>query len=473
MRYGLLLLVPIAAAQTGDPWSSLRAFAPAGAASELKLLDSHPFYQGEWIRADFKLPGRAEPGQPPPDEVWFFAGLLLDPPADCGTVANPCFSARPAMINGLVPARPEPVALNSYLPARLTGRYRVAALSRKQVRIDHEGLGTTYTYAEPAQYAVSNTVELELIAASPEWIAQTIAKSRAVLAGPQPKTEDEHRAWQDAAEQLASLNQPAAWSATLDLLGQTSEGILLQGLAAGEPAEQVCHLMQARVSALAQSVSGSYLSTLSEVCVRAHVPPAPKQPMPAGARAVLVPRLVLSPIPPSAVPVAPVPQEVRDWSAKYTAYVTDLRTKATATLAGSVSRKESGVRWTALIALLEYIRQRHMDQPPQPDPSWLPLLTTEFVSEFKNADVGRKAYLLDLFTSTIDSPDIIPFLESVLDDWKPRESYQKYAIGTPRAECYRAGTRSSPNPGRTDEACDVARYEVDRDAPGERGAPDG
>jgi hypothetical protein len=416
MRYGLLLLIPIAAAQSGAPWGSLPELA------ELRLLDARPYRHGELIRADFKFAGRGEPGQPPPDELWSFTGLLLDPPADCGTIAKPCQSQRAQIIGGLfVPQDRQPLALNSYLPPGLTGRYRIALLSRKQVRITRDGFGTTYGFAEPAQYAVSKTVEIEVIAASPEWLAQTIAKSRSVLNGLQPKTEDEQRARQEAAEQLAWLNQAAGWNASLDRLGQETEGVLLRGLAAGEPAEQVCDLMQARVSAPAQSVSGAYLWTLTEVCVRAHLPPAPAaatgtRPM------VIVGQLGAGPFfNPSA---QPMPQEMRDWSAKHNAYVDDIRAKATAALAGSLSRKESAVRGTALITLLEYVRQRHADQRAQPDPSWIALLTPEFVREFQSADPGRKSYLLDLYTSTVDSPDVIPLLESVLAAWKPGDSYE-------------------------------------------------
>ena len=50
----------------------------------LRLLSPHEFHQGELIQAELKVP-----------EQWHFAGLLLDPPGECGTVAKPCLTIDP------------------------------------------------------------------------------------------------------------------------------------------------------------------------------------------------------------------------------------------------------------------------------------------------------------------------------------------------------------------------------------------
>ena len=54
-------------------------------------MNPHAFRQGELITAELELPGQPPAQASPPAEQWQFAGLLLDPPAGCGTVAKPCF----------------------------------------------------------------------------------------------------------------------------------------------------------------------------------------------------------------------------------------------------------------------------------------------------------------------------------------------------------------------------------------------
>ena len=61
---------------------------------------------------------------------------------------------------------------------------------------------------------------------------------------------------------------------------------------------------------------------------------------------------------------------------------------------------------------------------PQPDPAWIPLLTADFVRSFPAVEVQRQRYLLDVFTSTIRTPEVIPLLEGVLDSWKPGDYYE-------------------------------------------------
>ena len=170
-----------------------------------------------------------------------------------------------------------PLALNSYLPPLAPGRYHAAALARKMVLRDFAFGSTTYVYADPPQYAVSDAVEIDVSAATADWVRQTIARSVATLNGSQPRGTADYQAQQDAAEQLAFLDDPAAWTASLDLLPK-EENVLLAGLARGRPPARICDLMQARVSAPTQSVSSSYLYRMTEICARANLPPAPLPP---------------------------------------------------------------------------------------------------------------------------------------------------------------------------------------------------
>jgi hypothetical protein len=98
--------------------------------------------------------------------------------------------------------------------------------------------------------------------------------------------------------------------------------------------------------------------------------------------------------------------------------------KATSMLAGSLPQKQAEPKATAFATLLQYIQQLGYNQPPQPAPEWTPALAQEFVHYFPSVEVSRQRYLLDLFASTIASPELVPLLESVLDAWKPGDYYE-------------------------------------------------
>ena len=157
----------------------------------LRLVGPQKYHQGELISAEIKFPSDA-PGALP-QERWQMAGLLLDPPAGCGWMASPCVVQFPRAVRAVVSVGPPPaidksatrlISLNRYLPALQPGHYQTAVLARKL-----------------SEYAVSNSIEFEVTAASPEWISQTIAASVAKL-----KTADTVA----AAEQLRPSSIPTA-----------------------------------------------------------------------------------------------------------------------------------------------------------------------------------------------------------------------------------------------------------------------
>ena len=424
----LFWLAPFLGAQSGTPWIELRSNNP-GVSVGLRIVNPHPFRQGEVIVAELELPGRP-PAQPaPPAEQWQFAGLLLDPPADCGAVAKPCFltdSSPGGIMGGVGPqsgSDHRTFALNSYLPPLAPGRYRMAALARKLVLGNRDPASTVYRYADPPQYAVSDAVQIDIMAATVDWVRQTIDRSVATLNGPQPSNKAGYEAQEDAAYQLAFLNDRAAWTASLDLLPK-DERILLPGLARGRPRSRVCELMQARVPVATQSVSSSYLNTVAEICARANLPPAPVMRASGVSRpSVLVGVLSTTP-PPATARVAPPNPEMQAWAERWHAYTEEVMNKAAAALAASLANKQTPVKWEAFSTLLQRINQVRNNRPPEPDPAWIPLLTSEFTREFAGVEASRKQYLLDLYASTIDSPQIVPLLESVLDGWKPGDYYE-------------------------------------------------
>jgi len=411
----LLWLAPALSAQGGDPWSALRS-----PAVSLRLRNPHVYRQGELIAAEVRPPliVVSPPGKPP-GEQWQFAGILLDPSGECGTVSKPCVPKEMIPMVGLrAVSDHEDVALNSYLPPLAPGRYRVAALARALVLGVCAPGSTCYRLADPPRYAVSDTVEFEIAAASADWVRQAIARSEAVLTGPEPRDSAGYQAQKDAAEQLTLFDDPAAWSASLAVLPKM-ESVLLPGLERAPAPAKVCDLMQARVTAPEQSVSGSYLNALAYVCARAHLPPAPVIHRGAPATAVISAKR-----PEASLPVQPPEPAMTAWIEKQHAYTEDVLAKASAALAGSVTGKQPEAKWEAMATLLQRVQQVRVNRPREADPSWLPAVAGEFARDFASVPVARKQYLLDLYGATVNSPDAAAFLESVLDDWRPGEYYE-------------------------------------------------
>ncbi len=423
-----LCIVPLLNAQGVDPWGELRAKNPSGSSVTLRLVNPHVFRQGELIAAELNLPDFPPMQTPQLAEYWQFAGLLLDPAGECGTVSKPCFLSDFGMgLRGAIGgpqgrSEPQVLALNSYLPSLAPGRYRAAALGRKLV-LGNRGPGSaSYVYADPPQYAVSDTVTIEIVAATADWVRQTVASSVSTLNTPPTPGVAGYKVQQDAAQQLAFLNDPAAWNASLDQL-PNAENVMLAGLVRGRPVSRVCELMQARLSAPAQSVSSGYLYRLSEICARANLPPAPPMAAFGSVRPVIVAQLFATPLPAS-TPVAPPNPEMEAWSKKYRAYTENLLNQSAATLAASLANKQPKPKWDAFSTLLQRINQVRSDRPQGPDPAWIPLLTAQFTREFATVEPSRKQYLLDMYASTIESPELVPLLENVLDSWKPGEYYE-------------------------------------------------
>jgi len=350
---------------------------------------------------------------------------------------------------------PEILALNSYLPALRPGSYRAAALARKQVLTNRTPSSSTYGYADPPQYAVSETVEFRLIPATAEWVRQTIAKSVATLNGDQVGNREAYQARKDAAEQLGFLDDPVAWAASLDLLPK-EERTMLRGLSITSTPARVCDLMRARVPVPAQSVSSSYLYTMTELCVKANLPPAPQTS--AASPQMLSAEIRLSAAPP-APPVAQPNTEIQAWLKRHRDYTEGLISSATATLAASLGNKLAAVKAEALLTLLGRVQQTRSNRPPQPDPAWIPVLSAEFVRAFPSLDAARKPYLLERFVSAIDSPELSPLFESILDGWKPGDYYE-----APHA-ALRALHRLDPERARARILAELTKPQTWLDAP--------
>src|SRR5579872_3231354 len=180
--------VVIAQSNARAVWSDLEARNPPGLDFSLRLTDPQVYHEGELIRAAVRFrSANPAPAQEPPPERWQFAGFLLDPAADCGSFASPCFSSAPPrstvgfdksdpMLRFAQSPDSLTVYLNTYLSRLRPGHYRLAMLARKLL-LAHPGPYNTYLYAEPPEYALSNVVEIEVAPATKAWIDQAIAGS--------------------------------------------------------------------------------------------------------------------------------------------------------------------------------------------------------------------------------------------------------------------------------------------------------
>jgi len=418
MRIVLLWLccVPAAVAQqsVGPGWSDLEAKNPPGIELSLRLVEPHSYHESELIRAEIRFPGRSlAPAQQPPREQWQFAGLLLDPAGDCGSPARPCFAA---MILGFDQSEPTlrlgqtsdslAVSLNNYLPRLRPGRYRAAVQVRKLVMTYRGPASTSYGYADPPQYAVSNTVEIEVTAATAAWVKQTIASSVATLNGLEANKPEAYEKRRAAAEQLRFLDVPEAWSAALALL-PTEENILVQGLAATREPARICEVMQAAVPTPTQAVGSYYLRAMAQTCARANLPAPPPY----------------TPPKPGEKPPEPTAEQTQYWR-QHREYEQGMIEKANAGLAASIVQKQGEAKAVAFQTVMERVQQIRANEKGKPLPAWLPAVTEEFTKSYAKIEGFRQRQLLGLYASTLRSRDLIPLLESAMDAWKPGDYYE-------------------------------------------------
>jgi hypothetical protein len=416
----------------GPGWSELQAKTPPGIELSLRLVEPHRYHESESIRAEIRPPGRSPaPAQEPPREQWQFAGFLLDPAGDCGTLARPCFAS---MILGFDQSEPtlrtgqtsKPLAVfpNNYLPRLGPGRYRTAVLARKLVMTYRGAASTAYGYADPPQYGVSNTVEIEVTAATEAWVKQTITSSVATLKAPPPNDPETYGRRRATAEQLRFLDVPDSWSAALALL-PTEENILGRGLAETREPARVCELMQAAVPTPMQVVSSYYLRAMAQTCARANLPAAP----------------TYTPPKPGEKPAERTAEQMEYWR-RHQEYELGLIEKANARLAASIVRKQNEAKAVAFETLMERVQQIRANEKAKPLPAWLPAVTEEFTKSYAKIEGFRQRQLLGLYASTLRSRDMIPLLDSAMDAWKPGDYYEAshealqnlYAIDPGRAQ---------------------------------------
>jgi hypothetical protein len=97
-------------------------------------------------------------------------------------------------------------------------------------------------------------------------------------------------------------------------------------------------------------------------------------------------------------------------------------TKASVVLAASVPGKLGEKKAIAFQTLMDRV------QPGQPLPDWVPALESEFIKSYPTLDARWQRQLLSYYASKLQSRDLIPLLEGVLDGWKPGD-YNEASAG--------------------------------------------
>lgn len=203
---------------------------------------------------------------PLPPVRYQFAGFLIDPPLDeCGRPNRPCF-----LVDMLTSRRNDNVTsldlhqqsvqtdLNTYTPPIPPGKYKISAVMHKLVLTGD----TTFGYAKPDHYLVSNSISIEVRPATEEWRrTATEAAWQTLLA---PRQEEDFQVRERAARQLAAIDTPQARVAAIEMFGRSGNRELLHTLARNPAA--ACELMKARAAVPGQILNTDYAYVTSYLC---------------------------------------------------------------------------------------------------------------------------------------------------------------------------------------------------------------
>jgi HEAT repeat protein len=383
--------VLIAAAACAQPFDrtvrDLKSKNPPNAKLDLTITGAR-FHQGELLPVKVQF---WRPGDEGRDRMWTEGGYLLDPPDRCGDLSRPCYLMDPGGLRGGDGSVTE-TELNRFLPALKPGRYRVAALRTLQVLKERNAASATYGYSEPHQYVISNVVEFQVVASTPEWVRQTIDASVKALNTPiDPSGYRDYGVRERAARQLRFLRQPAAWEASLDQLDR-SEPQLLAGLREAPDQPAVCNLMRRRLEDAKQYVSYSYLMTLAGACAKMESPPAPT-----------------------------ANADIPEWARKTQAIEQRMRDNAAGELAAHLAGRTGETREQAVSALLDHARLRSMNETYRPE--WLPKVRKGALESLRTARLRREREYLTGDWELLRGPDAVPALEALLDLPTPPNAY--------------------------------------------------
>lgn len=405
-----LLTVPLWS-QSAAPWDAARMANPPGVSSSLRLLDVGPFPEGSLLRAEFHFDagGTTPPGEPSPVS-WSRHGVLLDPaggfPIDlnrpCGTIKEPCGNRYARSLHA--PREGPIVYLADQLPPLAPGRYRVAVLMLQFVRVQRAEGGPVFGYANPRVYAVSNTVEVEIVPATKEWIRETVDAALRTLGDTELDRSPEGReARERAAKQIAHIDDPYAWNAALSQLAPYSANQSEESLLRSTRHADLCNLLQQRLRDPSQTVNYSFMNALETNCTLMQVESPPF--------------FVSNPHgqPPSSGELA-----AREYWLHRNEIGAGIRGRALEALSGTLASR-GGESWLeSLRLLIEHVRGLRSASPTLPAPSWFASVEKEFARGYPSVDLNERWRLLTEFVNVSPTgawTQVV--LEGEMASWKP------------------------------------------------------
>lgn len=397
--------------QSAAPWDAARRANPPGVSSSLRLLDAGPFPAGSVLRAEFRFDpgGTTPPGEPSPVS-WSRHGFLLDPAGafpknrshPCGTIEEPCGNRYARSLHA--PREGPIVYLADQLPPLAPGRYRVAMLMLQSVRSQSAGGPPVYGFGNPRVYAVSNTVELEIIPATEEWIRETVDAALRILDDTELSRNPEGReARERAAKQIAHIDDPYAWNAAISRIAPYRSDQSEESLLRSTRHADLCSLLQRRLRDPAQTVNYSFLNALETNCTLMQVESPPY--------------VVSNPHgrPPSSGELA-----AREYWRRRNEISAGIRERALEALSGTLASR-GGESWlTSLSLLIEQARGLRSASPTRSAPSWFASVQKEFARGYPSVDLDERWRLLTEFVNVSPAgawTQVV--LEGEMASWKP------------------------------------------------------
>lgn len=408
--------------QSDAPWDALRTATPPGVSASLRLLDAGPFPAGSLLRAEYRFDfGDTSPGSGTRPANWVGPGYLLDPPLTfpedrnrpCGTVERACSNPFPILTqssggrSGERDSAEVPVVyLAENLPPLPPGRYRVAVMMHEYVprRIGSPAPGGGQP--DPHLYAITNTVELEIVPATEQWVRETVDDAVRILRnGESPRRAADSEARKRAAKQIVHIDHPYAWNAALSLMGADGSELRWAGpLRSKRPAE-LCEFLQERLPDAGQTVDFSFLDALVRSCVIARVAPPP----------------VFEPTP-HGQPLSPAELSAREYWRRRNELGEQFKQEALETLARTLPRRSGRSRYELLNLLIGQVRSWSTTVAGKPAPPWFETLYAEFARVYPSLELIERRRLLPDFVQAWPTPAAIPVLETEMASWAPGSS---------------------------------------------------
>jgi len=402
-----VLLVPLTWAQDAflTRWETLRATQPAGV--ELRIAaPKAAFYLGETIPltlsftatnlrsfvADSRLQDRVGRmnymEEFVPDPVAASEDPLRGLPAETGGMGG--LSGGNAILSSDKPFTVERI-LNEWVRFRAPGRYRIYVLSRRVGQVT--GTGQTgqelqmFAASKPVE-VVSNVINLEIVAAPPEWVSEQITAATAILDNTTGNDSESGRARQRAGLTLRFLNtveSVTALAKRLPGVDSVDAFALHSGILDSSHRTELLPVMEQLLAEPGQAISERFLTTLAQLAV-----------------------LVESG---GVMPSYPSDEATRQaWqveSRRRAALVAEKRDRYVSVLVRKLQAKKAEARALTRDALLS-VAEAGPNWPP-----WLTGIVDSLIADFRTLPGQMQSSLLDSRWSLLRNRNVLPLLNGL------------------------------------------------------------